>query len=257
VAAYPEYLRQWVAQADLAGVHVDRWGAWNEPDNQMFTLAGLGAVAGARRAADYWVAAQRTLAETPNGVPLCAGCRAVAGEFSTFAADWVQVYEQRVRDTRGSTGPPRIWSLHAYGDLFPRGSRRDAIANYVGFLRANKERDKLGDFSVWVTEIGTLLQLAPTERTLPGKKPKLTFNTTVLDGKPTKQFNGGRDLMRIAELDPVIDRIYYYDARATPNTFDSALTDAGGKPRPVLCGMAGSPTPSACKGNPTTPKVQP
>lgn len=260
VAAYGDYLRQWVRQASTAegdrpAVYVDRWGAWNEPDNQMFTLAGLGTVAGARRAADYWVAAQRTLAAETDGKALCAGCQAVAGEFSTYVADWVQVYEQRVRDTRGGTAPPRIWSLHAYGDLFPRASRRDAIANYVGFLRANRDRDKLGnDFSVWVTEIGTLLQFEPTDRTLPGKPPKRTFNPTVLDGKATQQFNGGRDLMRIAELDPLIDRIYYYDARASTNDFDSALTDAAGTPRPVMCGMGGEPNRKTCKGNPTSPK---
>jgi hypothetical protein len=138
--------------------------------------------------------------------PGCRGCRIVAADLldvSNLAA-----YARRFR--RVAKGR-LIWGLHNYLD-----ANRFTTSGTRALLRATK-----GD--VWFTETGGLVK-----RT---NRSKIPFAEGVAHAGKAAAW-----VFKLAALSPRVKRVYFYQwSPVGPKaTWDSALTDAKGRPRPAL-----------------------
>jgi hypothetical protein len=280
-AEYAKFFQAWLdhtgngatqlADDDLNRLTVAHWGVWNEPDHPVFTLAWVpkpegtpktAPPAGSVLAAQYWISAARG----------CPHCSVLAGEWSAYKSLWVEPYKRYIADhTRGpgETGAiaseeppaPSIWTIHAYNALLPGAERVNTVRDYIGKLEEHGQADRLGDFKVWITEIGALLRKGKPDldHLQVDERGNVKDNTTGLDRHPTLQFAAGRQLAQLDRISSRLQRILYYGALA-PSTpaFDDQLADPQGQPRPVLCGMRDRTLDAArCPGNPNTVPLPP
>jgi hypothetical protein len=134
----------------------------------------------------------------------CRRCNIVAADVldTTNMASWVRRFRKATRAKK------LIWGLHNYVDanrLQKTGTR--------ALLRLVK-----GD--VWFTETGGIVwrSNAPSRIRFPQSVPHAAKAT--------------RQVFKLAALSPRITRVYFYNWTPGP-TWDSALTDKGGRPRPA------------------------
>jgi hypothetical protein len=135
----------------------------------------------------------------------CRGCTVVGPAVldSTGMADWVRTVERYARHRIG------IWAIHNYIDanrFRTRGTR--------ALLRATKAK-------IWFTETGGLVR----------RDNGSTIDFAASRGHALK---ATRWVIRLARLSSRVQRVYFYDWVAPPprSTWDSALTDPRGRPRP-------------------------
>jgi hypothetical protein len=242
---------------------IAHWGVWNEPDHRIFTLDWVPKPKGAQPtdpppgailAAQYWVAAKQT----------CPSCSILAGEWSAYNTAWIEPYKQYIVDhtvgpgeRAAATGPPvpSIWTIHAYNALLPGSKRRDTVRDYVSKIGEHTTADRLGNFQVWITEIGAVLR--PSTPTT-DKEGQLIENHTDLDGKPERQFEAGQQIPQLEKISRRVTRIFYYGALAPRDPrFDDQLADPDGGLRPVLCGMRDRTLDrNRCPGAPSAAAIQ-
>jgi hypothetical protein len=136
----------------------------------------------------------------------CHGCTVSAPALlDTLAMPrWVRAFERKARHRVG------IWSLHNYID-----ANRFRTSGTRSMLRATKAK-------VWFTETGGLVRRDNGSR--------IEFADS-----PTHAVKATRMVIRLARLSPRVKRVYFYDWVAPPPTatWDSALTDRRGRPRPA------------------------
>jgi hypothetical protein len=212
----------------LAG-HAVHFSAVNEPDLNGFT---------AEDAADYWAYAYLGLRS------VCGSkCFVVAGEFAQVNAGskYVKTYQERIHkhlEYNTKWHAPRFWSMHDYADI--NGGNADH-ANAYAQLIADSE---FAGAHIWITECGALLKFGGTG----------AGNPTPLSGNADLQEKGGRVFLKFGVDVPSVSRVLYYEVEADGslmNTWDSALIDYNGVPRPVYCVITGSPI-ATCAGSELT-----
>jgi hypothetical protein len=116
---------------------------------------------------------------------------------------WVRAFEKQARYK------VKIWSLHNYIDanrFRTRGTR--------SMLKATKAR-------IWFTETGGLVRRDNGSRIEFADSPKHAVKAT-------------RWVIRLARMSPRVQRVYFYDwvAPGPKSTWDSAIIDLRGRPRP-------------------------
>jgi hypothetical protein len=134
----------------------------------------------------------------------CKGCRIVGADVldTTNMAGWVKRFRKATKARR------LIWGLHNYVD-----ANRIQKTGTRALLKLVK-----GD--VWFTETGGLVWRlnAPARIHFPESVPHAAIAT--------------RQVFRLAALSPRVTRVYFYNWTPGP-TWDSALTDKRGRPRPA------------------------
>jgi hypothetical protein len=134
----------------------------------------------------------------------CRGCRIVGADVldTTGMGRWVKRFRKATKARH------LIWGLHNYVD-----------ANRIQ-KTGTKELLKLVKGDVWFTETGGLVWRlnAPSRIQFPESVPHAALAT--------------KQVFRLAALSPRVTRVYFYNWTPGP-TWDSALTDAHGRPRPA------------------------
>jgi hypothetical protein len=143
----------------------------------------------------------------------CRGCRIAAADVlddKKNLESWLAAFQRRARHR------PRIWGLHNYIDanrFDDEGTRR--------MLAAVKGR-------IWFTETGGLVQRYQRKR--PGKRARWVRHSLRHAADAT------RYVLRLAEVNRRVQRVYLYHwsaSKAKSNTWDSALINRWGNPRPA------------------------
>ena len=138
----------------------------------------------------------------------CRGCRIVAADVldTSKMPRWIAAFRRR------ATGRHLIWGLHNYID-----ANRFRTRGTLGLLRATRH-----DEAVWFTETGGIVARR--------NDSPITFPEN--EGHAAK---AARWVLKLARLSPRVKRVYFY--QWTPlgpdATWDSALMDASGRPRPA------------------------
>ena len=137
----------------------------------------------------------------------CAGCTVVGPSVldKRDMPKWVAQVERHARHRIG------IWAIHNYID-----ANRFRTRGTKALLRAVKGQ-------IWFTETGGLVR-------------RDNGSTIEFAGSPTHAARATSWVFKLARLSPRVRRIYFYHwiAPEPDATWDSALVDAGGKPRPAL-----------------------
>jgi hypothetical protein len=140
----------------------------------------------------------------------CYGCNVVAGDVldTPTMTPWIRVFLRTARRDK------LIWGLHNYVD-----ANRFRTSGTRELLKATR---RVGG-KIWFTETGGLVMRRNGSRiAFPGNKKHAA--------KATKQ------VFKLARLSPRIRRVYFYHwqpAKTFFPTWDSALVDKRGKPRPA------------------------
>ncbi|MGH2948472.1 MAG: hypothetical protein ACRDPC_19805 [Solirubrobacteraceae bacterium] len=140
----------------------------------------------------------------------CRGCRVAAADVlddKKNLESWLRVFKRRAKRK------PRIWGLHNYVDanrFEDEGTRR--------MLEAVKGR-------IWFTETGGLVRRYQRKR--PGKRARWVRHSLRHAARAT------RYVLRLTELSPRVKRVYLYHWTPSSGTWDSALLDRRGRPRPA------------------------
>jgi len=136
----------------------------------------------------------------------CRECTIVAPSVldSTKMPGWVRQVEKAAKK------PIKIWAIHNYIDanrFRTRGTR--------SLLRATKAK-------IWFTETGGLVRRDNGSKIEFAESPRHAVKAT-------------KWVLKLARISPRVRRIYFYHWTAPPRkaTWDSALTDRRGKPRPA------------------------
>ena len=138
----------------------------------------------------------------------CYGCRVVAADVldTPSMPEWIREFRKTARDDK------LIWGLHNYID-----ANRFRTSGTRSLLKAAPRGQ------IWFTETGGLVVRRNGSRiAFPGNKKHAA--------KATKQ------VFRLARLSPRVKRIYFYHwqpSRAKLPSWDSALVDPRGNPRPA------------------------
>jgi len=138
----------------------------------------------------------------------CFGCTVVAGDVldTPTMVPWVKEFRRTARDDK------LVWGLHNYID-----ANRFRTSGTKALLNAAPRGQ------IWFTETGGLVVRRNGSRiAFPGNKKHAA--------EATKQ------VFRLARLSPRVRRIYFYHwqpSRDALPTWDSALVDPSGKPRPA------------------------
>jgi hypothetical protein len=138
----------------------------------------------------------------------CLGCKVVAADLldQPNMVSWVRAFRRATRVE------PKYWGLHGYID-----ANRFQTTRTASLLKAVRGE-------VWLTEIGGLVaRRNGSDIRLPQGKAHATRATRFIFG-------------RLARLDRRVARIYIYHWRSSTSrdSWDSALVDANGQPRPAL-----------------------
>jgi hypothetical protein len=140
----------------------------------------------------------------------CPRCTIVAAD----VLDWHGLGEWLQRFTAAAEHRPRIWGLHNYVD-----ANRFQDASTRKMLRLVKGE-------VWFTETGGLVQRYQQRR--PGVRARWVHHSVRRAARVT------RYVFRLADLSPRVRRVYLYHWMPDPaGTWDSALVDERGRPRPA------------------------
>jgi hypothetical protein len=142
---------------------------------------------------------------------VCRRCRIAAADVlddKRILEPWLSEFQRRVRHR------PRIWGLHNYVDanrFDDEGTRR--------MLAAVKGR-------IWFTETGGVVRRYQRKR--PGRRERWVRHSLRHAADAT------RYILRLADLSPRVQRVYLYHwTPAKGATWDSALLNRRGKPRPA------------------------
>jgi hypothetical protein len=143
----------------------------------------------------------------------CRGCRIAAADVLDDKKNletWLRAFKRRARHK------PRIWGLHNYIDAnrFDDEGTRRMLAAVKG--------------QIWFTETGGLVRRFQRKR--PGKRERWVRHSL------RHAANATRYVLRLADLSPRVKRVYLYHwsaSKAKSNTWDSALINRWGKPRPA------------------------
>lgn len=216
-AAYQAYFNRLVDQVQRQTGRGDvLYTAWNEPDEDMFTLRWAGTGTDAQRRVNAAKIAGEYYAQAVTKVP---ASRLLAGE---FASDQDGSRKNAFQTAAGQT--PSNWAYHPYDDTTFGGSTGP-------FPRTDAFQQKIGSATLWLTEVGV----------------KASSN-----GDAGNSLLRG-SLLR-TRLGATATRAILYDLTTAPaaggsGPHESALTDDAGRARPVLCGLADVQVHS-CAGNP-------
>jgi hypothetical protein len=71
------------------------------------------------------------------------------------------------------------------------------------------------------------------------------FGSTALNGQPAYQAAAAEGFLNLPRVSPHITQEYWYEVRALPGVWDSALLSADGTPRTSYCVLALGMTPAA------------
>lgn len=138
----------------------------------------------------------------------CPGCKVVAGDVldTPTMVPWVKEFRRYARKDK------LIWGLHNYID-----ANRFRTSGTRALLKAAPRGE------IWFTETGGLVVRRNGSRiAFPGNKKHAAEAT--------------RQVFKLAKLSPRVRRIYFYHwqpAKTALPTWDSALVDPRGKPRPA------------------------
>jgi hypothetical protein len=138
---------------------------------------------------------------------ICRDCRIVGADLLDLATvgDWVRRFR---RVAKG----PLIWGLHNYID-----ANRFSTHATTRFLKLTRGR-------VWFTETGGLVKRKNHSR--------IRFPQGVRHARKATQW-----VFKLAALSPRVKRVYFYQWMPAPDphaTWDSALIDRRGRPRPAF-----------------------
>jgi hypothetical protein len=218
---------------------VKLWGAWNEPDLELYPMAGH-----AHLAAKYWQVAQYVASHN------CTGCKVIAGEFafatSQFEKRYISAYRNTIVEQRRyqpcgfcSRSRPSIWGFHDYHDVVH--NTNEVVKGFIKFTGGRASKGQ-----IWIGEAGVELQdeKKPTELSAEEVGPELAM---------TRQTEAANDFLALHNFSPRIERIYYYEYRQPPeferiekgiHLFDSGLFEA--KPEEKGLGSKGEARPAYC-----------
>jgi hypothetical protein len=138
----------------------------------------------------------------------CYGCNVVAADVldTPTMPEWVRKFQRTARDDKV------IWGLHNYID-----ANRFRTSGTKALLKAAPRGQ------IWFTETGGLV--------VRRNKSRIAF-----PGNKRHQAKATRQVFRLARLSPRVRRIYFYHwqpSGARLPSWDSALVDPRGKPRPA------------------------
>jgi hypothetical protein len=149
---------------------------------------------------------------------------------------------------------PRYWAVHDYDD--PTAGGTADLQAFENTLSALTRGSPLLDapLAVWVTEAAVEPGLqTPADRNHSGCVGSEPDNSGTLgacvDDDLAAQRRGARawrSLANVSARGVRTAQLYWFEFELIPS-WDSALVDAEGKPRPVLCALV---TGSVCDGNP-------
>jgi hypothetical protein len=217
---------------------VTAWGPVNEPDVIPKYLRP-GPDGPVEQAVDFFVDAAHELV----GCKQHGGCNHVslfAGEFAGVNEGYWHRYAARMHsEVQAGHLPhfPHVWGLHPYGDT-TNGSTHMTNA-YDAFLASLEESLGLGAraLRMWITESGPLLEW---------HDPPICRD----DGNAQAQYHGAAAVYEFTKKARV-DRVYWWqyqqNTRCWGGTWDSAMADWNGVPRPSFCALAKLPI-SQCTG---------
>jgi len=138
----------------------------------------------------------------------CYGCRVVAADVldTPTMPQWVREFRRTARDDK------LIWGLHNYID-----ANRFRTSGTRALLKAAPRGE------IWFTETGGLV--------VRRNKSRIAF-----PGSEKHQAKATRQVFKLAALSPRVRRVYFYHWQPSGDplpTWDSALVDPRGKPRPA------------------------
>jgi hypothetical protein len=243
-AGYAQYtcgVQGLLAQIRAWGFPVSNWEAWNEPDGSAMYNRGTatgpcrpGAVLGGpAKAACLW---EMFTAQDP-----ARGDRVAAGSFSgPSSLPYVRVYVGELERYR-RRGLPHYWAAHPYGDILNStscmaigapGCITGETATFVDYLASVEGQS----FEVWLSELAVIV-----------RQP---YGSTALNGKPLFQAAAAEGFLNLPRVSSHITQEDWYEVRAVPGVWDSALLSANGTPRTSYCVLALGMTPAAAASAP-------
>ena len=164
----------------------------------------------------------------------------LAGVFSGLSPTYLQQYVAQLQHALPAAQFPASWAIHDYSGVTRgyQGSSLDALAAWDKELGADSGgRAK----AVWITEAGLLLSSRHRVDGCPasGTDPADTLGAC-LNGNSAAQL---ADLISFFKMPSAgtsvpITHLFWYQWQGSP-TWDSALTDAAGVPRPAWCAFFG------------------
>ena len=207
------------------------WEAFNEPDRYP---AYTGA-AGPLQAAELWLLAERA-GERIGGQQVAA--LSVTDPQSAYAAEYVR---QLAGLCRAQCAFPRYWAVHDYDDPTAGGTADLRTFEHMLSLAVRKHDPPV---YVWVTEAGVE----------PGSQTRSDYNRggcrgpeadnsgtlgACVDGVSDAQRRGAqawRRLLYVSAPGVRTTQVYWFEFQLI-SSWDSALVDAGGRPRPSFCAL--------------------
>ena len=246
-AVYGQYFNEWLRwNNSLPKPLIRAWAPWNEPDLGGFVFGHMPAEEAAPLLAGYWqeaYAAAQIDGLAHGRVPDVV----TAGEMSEYG----RLAGLYVDEVVNGPAKPKDWSIHAYDDLLPQPDRTTTLVDFQDRLQQLADAGRISqDFQLWVTEIGAKI--------FAGTRGGVSKGTG-LAGRPDSQYRAGQEIVQLeGQLQHLKVLIYYQLVMGAVNpAFDSAIADAAGLPRPVLCGIQGLAR-SGCTGverNPPGPQL--
>lgn len=225
-----------LAQIRTWGFQVTNWEAWNEPDGSSMYNRGHATgpcrpgsvLSGPAKAACLWEMFTRQ-DTTP-------GDRVAAGSFSgPGSLPYVRAYMRELEFNR-RRALPHYWAAHPYGDVLNStsctaigapGCVSSETATFVNYITSVEGQS----FEVWLSELAVIV-----------RQP---FGSTALNGQPAYQATAAEAFLNLPRVSSHITQEYWYEVRALPGVWDSALMTAGGALRTSYCVLALGMTPAA------------
>jgi hypothetical protein len=240
-------------RADLRGLAPTHWEAFNEPD----AYRSYAGPHGVLEAAELWELAQ-SAGERVGSEQVAA--LSITDPQSGYAADYIRqlaggsVCAAGLEPFPIACEFPRYWAVHDYAD--PTAGGTADLQAFEDTLSVLTRRSRLLDdpLAVWVTESavepGLQTDADRNHGGCAGSEPDNRGSLgACVDDSLAAQRRGARawrSLARVSAPGVRTTQLYWFEFQLIPS-WDSALLDAEGKPRPVFCALVRG---AVCDGNP-------